>query len=322
MFDFLLTFVPFVRANWFFIILFIFAFSVDFTLRRYRARVKAQVYAKHEQELQVNINEGQNKKRNAEFYIEYYKKVQILDTIRIAFIVFVIVVFLAEKTWSAFDLLAVWVWVIILIFKEVILSFAAFFYVISRYKIGDIMRFGSINSMECLGEIIAIHTLYVSMIAKDQSGNHTWRVIYVPNYKFFTEINQRLDLSSQWYRRIDLEIIYNSNRFEVSFQEFMNKLERFLDDHLSIRTSKLAENFKSYFGLKYKISLNYEGENIRVSLSFIQPASNTTSSKKNIIYFVESLRHKHTPHHTEHEKDDETWEKRKKQKAKDTEISS
>lgn len=98
MFDFLLTFVPFVRANWFFIILFIFAFSVDFTLRRYRARVKAQVYAKHEQELQVNINEGQNKKRNAEFYIEYYKKVQILDTIRIAFIVFVIVVFLAEKT--------------------------------------------------------------------------------------------------------------------------------------------------------------------------------------------------------------------------------
>ena len=86
----------------------------------------------------------------------------------------------------------------------------------------------------------------------------------------------------------------------------MNKLEHFLDDHLSIRTSKLAENFKSYFGLKYKISLNYEGENIRVSLSFIQPASNTTSSKKNIIYFVESLRHKHTPHHVDHEKDDET----------------
>lgn len=85
----------------------------------------------------------------------------------------------------------------------------------------------------------------------------------------------------------------------------MNKLEHFLDDHLSIRTSKLAENFKSYFGLKYKISLNYEGENIRVSLSFIQPASNTTSSKKNIIYFVESLRHKHKTHHTDSIKDDE-----------------
>lgn len=83
----------------------------------------------------------------------------------------------------------------------------------------------------------------------------------------------------------------------------MNKLEHFLDDHLSIRTSKLAENFKSYFGLKYKISLNYEGENVQVNLSFIQPASNTTSSKKNIIYFVESLRHKRASHHSEYEKD-------------------
>ena len=268
------------------------------------------------------MSDGQHKKRNAEFYLEYYKKVQIIDTVRIVFIVFAVVFFLAAKTWSALNVLAVWVWVVILIFKEVILSFAAFFYVISRYKIGDLIRFGSINGMECLGELIYIHTLYVLMIAKDQSGNHTGRVIHVPNYKFFTEINQRLDLSSQWYRRIDLEILYNSNRFEVSFQEFMNKLEHFLDDHLSIRTSKLAENFKSYFGLKYKISLNYEGENVRVSLSFIQPASNTTSSKKNIIYFVESLRHKHTSHYAEHEKDSEAWEKIKKQKTKNTEIPS
>lgn len=98
MLDFFLALVPILRANLFFIFLFIFAFSVDFALRRYRARVKSQVYTKHEQELQLNINEGQNKKRNAEFYIEYYKKVQIIDTIRIAFIVLAIVVFLAEKT--------------------------------------------------------------------------------------------------------------------------------------------------------------------------------------------------------------------------------
>lgn len=99
----------------------------------------------------------------------------------------------------------------------------------------------------------------------------------------------------------------------------MNRLEHFLDDHLSIRTSKLAENFKSYFGLKYKISLNYEGENVRVSLSFIQPASNTTSSKKNIIYFVESLRHKHKQHYSDYEKNHD--EQEKKHITKDVEHS-
>ena len=56
MFDFFLALVPILRANLFFIFLFIFAFSVDFALRRYRARVKSQVYTKHEQELQLNIN--------------------------------------------------------------------------------------------------------------------------------------------------------------------------------------------------------------------------------------------------------------------------
>lgn len=44
------------------------------------------------------MSEGQNKKRNAEFYLEYYKKVQIVDTIRIGFIVFAFMFFLAAKT--------------------------------------------------------------------------------------------------------------------------------------------------------------------------------------------------------------------------------
>lgn len=174
-----------------------------------------------------------------------------------------------------------------------ILSFAAFFLVISRYKIGDIIRFGSINGMDCLGEIIYVHPLYVRLIAKDESGNHTGRVIHIPNYKFFFEINQKLDLSSQSYRRINLDIIYHHAHFDVSFQEFMNRLEKFLEDHLSERTSKLAENFKSYFGLKYKISLSYEGESIKVALSYIQPATQTTKSRKAIIYFVESMRKKY-----------------------------
>ena len=98
MLDFFSTFVPIIRENWFFILLFIFAFSVDFLLRRYRTRIKTQVYAKHEQELQINMSDGQHKKRNAEFYLEYYKKVQIIDTVRIVFIVFAVVFFLAAKT--------------------------------------------------------------------------------------------------------------------------------------------------------------------------------------------------------------------------------
>lgn len=77
---------------------------IDWVLRRYKARVKREIYAQHEQEILASED---NRRKNAEFYLAYYKKSQVIDTIRVGAFVLAFFVLVFSKTNAAINVLTV-----------------------------------------------------------------------------------------------------------------------------------------------------------------------------------------------------------------------
>lgn len=223
-----------------------------------------------------------------EFYLEYYRRSQIIDIFRILGFLAMINALIIYAVPGAFSFLAIAAGAMILTFKEVIISFIAFFYVVAHFKVGD-----TIGVSGARGEIIYIRFLNVGIVGRDENTEHTGTLHVIPNSRFILDSVQKEELSSTSYRCEKIEIPFDPSDFNIAFDAFLQNLEDFLSKNLKVRTVKQVGNFRSFAGTQYKMDFSYSNRGkLIVTVRFIAKAGHLSDMAKKIIIHVESMRSK------------------------------
>lgn len=173
----------------------------------------------------------------------------------------------------------------IITFKDLIQSFVSFFFIISQFRVGDTVAVSGIQ-----GEIIYIRPFYVGIIGKDEDGEHTGQLYFVPGNRFLMEPVRREELKTTGYRRESVEITYRRRDFSVNFPVFVEKLTEYLDGHLPLRTLGNVGNFRTFIGYRYKLDFDGHKDGVLVRVDFVGKPIKNTPAKHGIFAFVEGLR--------------------------------
>lgn len=120
-------------------------------------------------------------------------------------------------------------------------SLGVYLYLLSFYSPGNYVKVGDIT-----GEIVSITPLYLKLLERNESGDHTGEFISIPNHKVWQNNIALVDLDLASIQKSIMEIGYDYERYHVSFDEFVEKLKKFLDDTFPINTIKTADHYKSY----------------------------------------------------------------------------
>lgn len=203
-----------------------------------------------------------------EFYLAHYRKSQIIDIFRIIGFLSAMSAVIIYAVPGAFSFLAIATGAMILTFKDAILSFVSFFYIIAHFKVGD-----TIGVSGARGEIIYIRFLNVGLVGRDANTEHTGTLHVIPNSRFVLDIVQKEELSSTSYRLEQIEIPYDPDNFHVSFEVFLQSLEAFLSKNLKVRTIKQVGNYRSFAGTAYKLDFAYTNRGkMMVTVQFVGKA--------------------------------------------------
>lgn len=182
------------------------------------------------------------------------------------------------------NLLAVATGAIIITFRDIWLSIAAFFFVVPQYSVGNMIKIG-----EAQGQIIFIRMFSVGILGKDSTGESTGQLFVIPNNKFLTEQVRKEELHSTSILRDFFAIPYKNEWFAESFADFMKALVIFLDATFPIGNRKNIGNYQSYIGHRYKIDYEYKDDKcLFINLSFIGHSDTNRENIGKIISFVES----------------------------------
>jgi hypothetical protein len=101
---------------------------IDMVARRIKRQMKKSIFAQYDDSTDP---------RHAEYYLEYYRRSQIIDVIRVIIFSVFVVVMISTQTANGFNLFVVAAGAFLLIFKEIILSVVAFFVILPQYRIGN-----------------------------------------------------------------------------------------------------------------------------------------------------------------------------------------
>ena len=123
---------------------------------------------------------------NPEYYLEYYRKGQIIDIFRVATIFVTLGVLLATRTTIGANFFIITAAALVVTFRDFILSIVAFFIILRRYKIGETIGIGDTQ-----GQIISIRMFTIGMLGKDNDGDNTGRYFSIPSHRFLTETIRR-----------------------------------------------------------------------------------------------------------------------------------
>jgi hypothetical protein len=218
--------------------------------------------------------------------IIYYKQYQWIDIVRLFSILVGMSVIMIAFNIQALNILAVVAGTLIIVLREFIFSFIAFFYLISLYKAGD-----DIKVNDTLGEVFRITPLYVALSGKDEDGEYNGKLHRIPNFIFIGQQVELQDLKTDDYRRVVLQGFYSRTIFEDSFDIWLDKIREFLDEKLPQRHLGRVGNYKGYTGTKYKLNFDYgEKGDIVLRISFVARYPRNTELKEEIIEFIESLK--------------------------------
>lgn len=256
------------------IILIIIAITIEVVARSVRDKIKKRIFSQYD----TSVDRG-----NSEYYLEYYRKIQFVDLIRVISIVVILVMFFVLNTGLDINFFAVATGAIIITFKDFILSIIAFFFVTPQYPIGLTVKVGGVQ-----GQIIFIRMLSVGLIGKDENGENTGELFTIPSHKFFTETVEKEDLRSGSIVRDEIEIPYNKKNFTLNFRDFMAVLRPFLQTTFPVKNTKNAGNYQSYIGHKYKLDYRYQDEKCTlIRIRFIGKPEQNINYKEQIISFVD-----------------------------------
>lgn len=212
--DFLAKFWEFFLLNKASIFLIIIAISVEFIAKYIKNKNKKIVLSEYGETLD---------QENSEFHLQYYKKNQILDFIRVISSISLIAGLFAINTDVGLGFFAVATGAMIMAFRDFILSVLAFFFVTPSYPIGQTVRVAGLQ-----GQIIFIRMLSVGILGKDDRGENTGELHIVPSNKFITDVVHKKEVTPNAIFKDFMEIPYYPEKFILPFPEFMKELRKFL----------------------------------------------------------------------------------------------
>ncbi len=218
--------------------------------------------------------------------IAYYRRNQTVDVVRVISAIIGIILLLIVFNVQALNILAIATGALIIILKEQILSFLAYFYVISVFDIGDDLRINGV-----LGEVVRFKPFYMALAGKDDSGEYNGKLLYIPNHKFMSEFVEEQEIKTDTYRRINIQAVYSHVAFAKSFPDWLKDVRSFLDETLPMQKITTVGNYKGFVGSRYKMRFDYsEKGEVLVAISFVARPPKTSEYKEKIIEYIESLR--------------------------------
>lgn len=245
-------------------------------------------YAKHKlkQEFE-NKKDGAEDARDVEqMSLRYNKRAQVVDLMRLAAVVFLLLLGSLLYDVQLFSYLLVALGALILALRETVNSLFGYLFVLSHYEIGDDVR---VNGT--LGEIVRIKPILTSLAGKDDNGEYNGKLIHVPNFFFLNNPVERQELKTDNYRRVVIQAVYNSESFGISFSDWLKKTKDFLDDELPMRKLEHVGNYRGFSGTRYKMNYDYDEDGeVLIKISFIADPAKALARKEKIVAFIESLR--------------------------------
>lgn len=225
-------------------------------------------------------------RENPEYYLEYYKKWQVIDIIRVAIVVVVLGVLLVSRTSIGANFFIVVAGALIVTFRDFILSILAFFIILRRYKIGETVGIGDIQ-----GQIISIRMFTIGLLGKDNDGDNTGRHFTIPGHRFLTDTIRREELQVESIRKELVKIPYDYESYSIGFTEFITALKTEIDTILPVITKKNCGNFQTYIGYKYKMDIDYlEEKCIVITIGLVGKWRRNVERKEQIISWAEQYR--------------------------------
>ncbi len=264
-------------------------FIIDSILRRKNKTLQQALYDKYDIALEEWKNISDIENIEDEDQLSYYKNKNFISLLRFGILFFVITFYIIHKLPNFFSFFAIAVWAIIITFKEVILCFIGFFYISTQYKIWEEIVIWD-TKWELKWEIIYLNMLNVGLIWRDENGENNGQFYRVPNYKFFTENVKREDISLHKYKKEEITVMYNKKEFDISFDNFIEKLTQYLENSLPKRNLNTVWNYKTYIWYKYKMKFEYEKENLMVKIRFIVRPKDIFDIEKSLFSFIESMK--------------------------------
>lgn len=254
---------------------------VEVLSRSIKSRMKQSIFSQYENSVDP---------KHAEYYLKYYRKIQIIDVIRAISIILVLFVIMTFKTGGSMNFLLVGIGAMIITLKDFILSVLAFFFVLRQYHIGDTIGIGDIQ-----GQIIYIRVFSIGILGKDNDGDNTGRMFVIPGHRLITENIRKEDLHTNSIRKEVLRVPYIQEEFTLDFETFVGVLEIYMDTILPTLSKKNCGYYQTYIGHKYKMDIDYfEDKCITLSIGIVGKWEENVEKKRKIISFVESKRHKNT----------------------------
>lgn len=265
----------FFRSEWPIVATIVVALCIEVISRRIKRGMKKSIFRQYD---------GTTDPKHSEYYLEYYRKSQSIDMIRIVSVLVCFGFVFVHTIDQGINLLAVATGAIIITFKDLWLSIAAFFFVVPQYSVGNIIRIG-----EAQGQVIFIRMFSVGILGKDNNGESTGQLFVIPNNKFLTEPVRKEELRSASVMRDFFAIPYKNDWFPGSFADFMKELTAFLDTVFPLGSRKNIGNYQSYIGHRYKVDYEYKDDKcLFINLSFIGKSDKNRENIGKIIAFVES----------------------------------
>lgn len=250
---------------------------IEVVSRAIKSRMKKSIFSKYD---------NSTDQKHAEFYLNYYRKIQVIDVVRALSVIAIIFVIMTFKSGSSFSFLAVGLGALIITLKDFILSILAFFFVLRQYHIGDTIGVGDIQ-----GQIIYIRIFSIGILGKDNDGDSTGRMFVIPGHKLITESIRKEDLHANSIRKELIKIPYKTRDFTLEFRAFMEGLEKYLGVTLPTLSKKNCGNFQTYIWHKYKLDIDYlEDKCIIVTVGLVGKWEDNVANKIKIISFVEGYR--------------------------------
>lgn len=226
-------------------------------------------------------------------YMLYYKKNQIFDLVRLTLLVGVVAYVLSVYNAGFFSVFAIWVWALVLTFQSIILSFGLYFYFLSQYRVWDTIRVGTLAQ----GEIMYIEPLYMAIAEKNDDADHTGKLHILSNKTVWENAIVRVKLSLKSYSKYVIRLSYSPESFDISFAEFVDKIQSFLDLELPRPPKKAYKHYQSYVWFTYKLDfepgeVRNHGQVMHIDIGFIAMLIDLPTYKRHIMSYADSLRRK------------------------------
>lgn len=229
-----------------------------------------------------------SKSKNNENYLIYYKKYQVLSTIRALILIFAAWFVLAQSNQNFWSFLAIGIWAIIITFQPMIQSIIVYFTVLLQYTAGDTIRV-----WDKQGEIISIKPLMLGISGMTDNGEHDGNFYLIPNKVIFESGIQKISLRAKNIQKVMMTFLYNHQTFWIAFDDMLFQLETFLTERLPQRSMAEVGYFKSYSGHRYKLNFDLSSEKeggVIVAITFLEKLGKMREVKREIVSFIESIK--------------------------------